>query len=213
MNAITAWNAQSSPSISRSVLAITNDELSNVIRSLTPSAWQAERFSAVDQKGIALPVHQRMKQPLAEQLYDVRMNAKIKTRALVNFLSREWQDKFFRQIDELHDLDDWEDADKPMRADSFDTFIKTLQVVKPSVRPGLGLTNDGNLVGSWGKKGDFLTIEFKPVSQLRLHYSIGEGEEKITSFTNTPVHSLTRVLAPYTPNHWWHRDGDSAPGR
>lgn len=140
---------------------------------------------------------------LAEKLYDVRADAKIKTRMMGNHLSPEWQRRLFEQIDDLHDVNSWEQGDVPLHKDSFSTFLATMLAIKPAVRPGLGLTHDGNLFGSWGRKGDVLSIEFKPALKVRWTISIGE----VRSATEVPIEDMNTFLAPFRPNHWWFRDG------
>ena len=140
---------------------------------------------------------------LAEQLYDVRADAKIKTRMMGNHLSPEWQRRLFEQIDDLHDIECWEPGDVPLQKESFTTFLAAMLAIRPEVRPGLGLTHDGILFGSWGRKGDVLTIEFKPA--LRGRWTISMGE--VRSATEAPIEDLNTFLAPFKPTHWWSRDG------
>jgi hypothetical protein len=144
---------------------------------------------------------------LEERLYDVRAFAKIKTRAVASHLDSNWQRRLFEQLDDLHDVDSWEDVDIPMHKESYSTFLTAMLSIRPTVVPGLGLTHDGNLLGTWGRKGDSLTMEFKAGGLVRWTLSCLIDGQQVRTATEVPLAGLQRYLAPYNPAHWWFRDG------
>ena len=86
---------------------------------------------------------------LEDRLFDATANVKILTSQVAMHLDREWRERLFKQLDSLHDPEEWEAEDKPIQQSSFATFLKAICQIRPSVRPGLGLSHDGQLVAAW----------------------------------------------------------------
>ena len=97
---------------------------------------------------------------LEDRLFDATANVKILTSQVAMHLDHEWRERLFKQLDSLHDPEEWEAEDKPIQQSSFATFLKAICQIRPSVRPGLGLSHDGQLIAAWTSGKNRLTIEF-----------------------------------------------------
>lgn len=140
---------------------------------------------------------------LEERLFDATANVKILTAQVAMHLDREWRDKLFAQLDSLHNVEDWDRDDEPVRTGSFATFLKAVIQIKPQRRPGLGLSHNGHLIASWTVGKDRLTIEFLPNDNVRwvLARCVGNDMERFASHTS--VSRLITSLAPYNPDYWF----------
>ena len=145
----------------------------------------------------------RGEKTLEERLFDATASVKILTSQVAMHLDREWRNKLFRQIDNLHDPEDWEADDEPLRQSSFATFLKANFEIKPRRRPGLGLSNGGNLIAAWTTDRDRLTIEFLPNDRVRWVLTRYHDDEPERFAGQTAVSRLVDGLAPYHPEDWF----------
>ncbi len=140
---------------------------------------------------------------LEERLYDARAACKIKTAAVAMHIDHDWRIRFFRQLDNLMDIDNWEKDDLPVKDASFATLLRMLLFIKPKRRPGLGITNDGNILAAWTVGKDRLTIEYRAADQVRWVVVIYDGEERESAAGEAYLPRLMDVLAPYKPQRWF----------
>lgn len=140
---------------------------------------------------------------LSESLFDATAKAKILTSQVAMHLSVDWRSKLFKQLDSLHDIDEWDPDDKPLQQESYKTFLKAICQLKPGTRPGLGLSNSGYLIAAWTSKKNRLTIEFMPGSRVRWVIS-RFSEDGLEQFAgNTSVTKLQDGLRPHRPEEWF----------
>ena len=119
-------------------------------------------------------------------------------------LERDLRDRLFRQLNSLHETDQWEEGDEPLNHASFQTFLKAILTITPARRPGLGLSRTGNLIAAWTTAQDRLTIEFLPndrVSWVLARYDDTDEPARFAGQTN--VSELVEGLAPHRPDHWF----------
>lgn len=141
--------------------------------------------------------------PLNEALFDATAAVKVLSSRVAMHLDKDRRNKIFRQIDSLHDINEWDEEDKPIKDSSFETFLKAILLISPQRHPGLGLSNEGNLIASWGDNKDRLVAEFLPKDHVRFVLSrIIDGETERAS-GQTTVDRLYECLTPYRPNHWF----------
>lgn len=140
---------------------------------------------------------------LEERLYDARAACKIKTATVAMHLDHDWRIRFFRQLDNLMDIDNWEKDDLPVTDASFATLLRILLFIKPKRRPGLGITNDGNILAAWTVGKDRLTIEYRAADHVRWVVVIYDGEERESAAGEAHLPRLMDVLAPYKPQRWF----------
>lgn len=142
--------------------------------------------------------------PLGEQLFEALVNVKILASQVAMHLDRDWRNKLFRQLDSLHDQAEWESGDQPVRQESFATFLKAAIDINPQRRPGLGLSNTGNLVATWTTGQDRLTIEFMPQDRVRWVLSHYDDEGQPDRFAGEiDVSRLSESLSFYRPERWF----------
>jgi hypothetical protein len=147
-------------------------------------------------------------QSLDRRVFDALADAKVLTAHVAMHLERESRDRLFRQLDSLHETDQWEQGDEPINKSSFQTFLKAILTIKPERRPGLGLSHTGNLIAAWTTTRDRLTIEFLPndrVSWVLARYD--DTEEPARFAGQTSVSQLVEGLAPHRPEHWFSHAG------
>ena len=141
---------------------------------------------------------------LPERLFDATAQAKIWTSRVAMHLGPEARARFFKQLDRLHDIDEWTGQDSTLQLGSYQSFIRAVVYLKIDSRPCLALMPSGNLLALWEDAGDKLTIEFRPGDRARWLVSrMLEGQIERAAGES----SLTRlraVLAPYDANKWFH---------
>ena len=140
---------------------------------------------------------------LPERLYDALARVKLLTAQVAMHLDSEWRNRVFAQLDDLLDAEDWHEDDDPIKASSFETFIRMIVFHGPSRRPGFGLSNRGHLIAAWTTGSDRLTIEFLPRDIVRWVLSCEVDSETERAAGETPVRRLMEVLAPYSPLRWF----------
>jgi hypothetical protein len=143
------------------------------------------------------------KAPLEERLYNARAACKIRTATVAMHLDHDWRIRFFRQLDNLMDIDNWEKDDLPVTDASFGTLLRMLLFIRSKRRPGLGITNDGNIIAAWTAGKNRLTIECGADDQVRWVVVIYDGEERESAAGEACLSRLMDVLAPYKPQRWF----------
>lgn len=98
---------------------------------------------------------------LAEKLFEATSSAKIWTSHVAMRLDRETRDRFFRQLDRLHDIDEWVEDGRPLDISSYKTFVRSILSLRLDDRPGLALMPNGNLLATWSRGQSRLSIEFR----------------------------------------------------
>jgi hypothetical protein len=140
---------------------------------------------------------------LEEQLYDAKAFCKIETSKVSMYFPDEWRNGFFLQLDNLMDIDNWEEDEKTVTKESFSTLLRMLTLIKPIRRPGLGTTSAGNIIAAWTNEKDRLTIECLSKDRVRwvLSHIIDDIRESAAGEVQLP--RLQTVLTPYNPNRWF----------
>ena len=139
----------------------------------------------------------------AEVLFDSLIALKMITSEVSMHLDRDWRSGLFRQLDDLLNPDEWELGDEMPSVASFRTFLRMIIHNKPSRRPGLGATVDGNIVAAWTMERDRLTVECLPTDRLRWSLVRYVGDERISSANSCPAAMLRDLLSPHEPRRWF----------
>jgi hypothetical protein len=145
--------------------------------------------------------------PVDEQLYESLAQAKVLTAQVAMHLERSWRSRLFKQLDDLLNPEDWHGGDIPIEAGSFATFLRMIIHVAPKRRPGLGISNEGNLIAAWTSGSDRLTLEFRPHDGVRWMVTCDVDGERERAAGDTSVARLPEVLASYRPDRWFE-NGD-----
>lgn len=142
---------------------------------------------------------------LEEQLYNSAAQAKLLTSRVAMHMDDSWRHGLYRQLDSLLDVEEWLEGEVPLGTNSFATFLRLMLMVRPQVRPGLGLTGRGNLIASWRNDRARLTIECRPNDAIQVLLS-HEVDDKLESgvFEST-VDRVMEVLRPFNPLQWFVR--------
>lgn len=132
----------------------------------------------------------------AEQLFDATAGAKIWTSQVAMRLNRAVRDRLFRQLDNLHNDDDWLEGDVPVSLDSFKSLVRGILMDVIGGKPGLSLTPQGNLIALWTDGGDKLAIEFQPGDTVRYLWSQRIEDDFERASGTTSLRRLPVVLSP-----------------
>lgn len=179
--------------------ALINENL-EVMRAIETFRNEALRPSLTTDKSVLLGTTS-----IEERLFDARTNVKIMTSEVSMHIRSDLRKKLFRQIDMLHDPDEWEPDDIPISESSFKAFLSGFLQINPERGPGLGLSHAGNLIASWVSSGrDRLIIEFMPNSvKWVITRFINDETEQFTG--RTKINRLFESLVPYDPEHWFSK--------
>jgi hypothetical protein len=107
------------------------------------------------------------------------------------------------QIGRLHQAEEWEEGDQPLRPASLENFLRVMLRLKPKKWPSLGMTYDGYLLANWGSRLDQLNMWF--VADNEVHWSLYRERPDAQAESAAGVgmtEDLSRMLAPYDLGHW-----------
>ena len=149
----------------------------------------------------------------AEQLYDALAEAKVMTAQIAMHLDSDWQAELFAELDDLLKLEDWHEDDKPFGGSSFATFLRVILIEKPKCRPGLGVSDLGNLIAAWTNGTARLTLECYPGDMIRWVLSCKIDDEVERAAGETQVRRLPTVLQPFFPDRWFLNANDVPTAR
>src|SRR5688572_7418724 len=62
----------------------------------------------------------------AQRVFHALAGAKILTAQVAMHLEKSWREKLFKQLDLLHETDEWEEGDQPVDQSSYSTFLKAI---------------------------------------------------------------------------------------
>ena len=146
------------------------------------------------------PVGQR---PVGEQLFVALAEAKVWTSKIAMHLDVDTRDRLFRQLDILHEADEWAEGDKPVCLASYKSLVRAMLFHKVNCRPSLSLMPSGNLLALWDRDGDRLTVEFLPDDRTRwfVQQATSKGPERAAG--TSPLERLRQVLMPYNADRWF----------
>lgn len=143
---------------------------------------------------------------IEDRLHDANVSCKTKTASIAMHVSKEWLSIFYKQLDNLMDPENWEDDDTPITDESFTTLLRMLMYVKPEKRPGLGATSTGNIIATWTKNKERLTIECLPSDKIRWVLSIYIDGERESAAGVSSLKRLLDVLSPYGLQRWFENE-------
>jgi hypothetical protein len=118
-------------------------------------------------------------------------------------LGLEWLQKLFSQIDSLLDIEEWDENDPVPALETARTFIRLLLVLKVNRKPGIGISNSGNLIAAWTTEPNRLTVECLPNDRVRWIVSHVNGGEIERAVGDGRIDRLRDLLQPYEPSVWF----------
>lgn len=140
---------------------------------------------------------------LEERVFNALADAKLWTSKVAMHMDITTRDRYFRQLDLLHDCDEWFGDDKPMSLASYQGFIRFMLMIGGKSKPSLGLAPNGYLSAIWQFETDRLTIEFKDRNHVQWVVSKRQGDEIDRTAGSTNLERLKANLAPYRPEAWF----------
>ena len=140
---------------------------------------------------------------LSERLFNALAVARVSVSKIAMHMNAEWRSGLFYQLDELLSEEDWFEDDAVLNGSSFATFLRVVLYLRIQRRPGLGISDRGNLIAAWDSGPNRLTIEYFPEDVCRwiLSCRFDAGVER--SSGQTVIARLPEVLSPYSPDQWF----------
>lgn len=139
-------------------------------------------------------------QSLDEILFQALANAKIWTSQVAMRLDNETRNRYFRQLDRLHDVDEWFELDKPVELESYKGFIRFMLIIQGNSKPAMALTSKGHLVAVWETGTRKLLVEF--IDSNRLQWLVNCGLDDRTA-GKASLENIGDRLEPYNPRLWF----------
>ncbi len=131
---------------------------------------------------------------IIQNLFDNRSNLK----QLISKISMHMKDAtrrdFFKQIDELLDIEEFTEDDSLINQESFRAFLNFFSTTHNLKRTALTVTPSGNTVTSWIVPNEKLHIEFLPSGYSRTIASLVKNEEKETRAHQGSLDSMKEFL-------------------
>jgi hypothetical protein len=180
--ALLGWEASSSP-LRQQARSIRVDVSANKPRSI--ENWHSPEVS------------------LASLLFDASAKAKQWTSSVSMRIEDETRMWLFRQLDRLHEIDEWFEGNEPIDLSSYKTFVRAIIAGYISGKPALALTPDGRVVAIWQNQVDKLIIDFFTGDNVR--YLVTQTRlEMVERFAgNTSSERLREVLVPFNSGSWF----------
>lgn len=173
------------------------------VRTMSVLQWQREEDSTASVASLETP---QLKKSIEEELYDAKADAKIFTSKVSTHIKDDLRKQLYRQLDSVLDADEWMEGDEPLAIGSYRTFLRLMLIIRPDVRPGLGLTSDGHLLATW-KKGDArLTIYCFDDDAVRYVLSHIVEDRRRTAAGDASIYDLMAMIAPFQPERWFGRE-------
>lgn len=143
---------------------------------------------------------------IEERLFDAKAEAKMFTSRVAMRIQEIWKKQLYRQLDSVLDVEEWTDGDEPLAIGSYQTFLRLMFVIRPTVRPGLGLTSEGQLMATWQAGEARLTIYCFAGDALRYVLSHIVDHKRETHAGDASIERILAVIAPFQPEQWFGRE-------
>ena len=161
--------------------------------------------------GTAATVNSRAPASLDERLHDARAAFKVRTNMFAMHFGRDWQQKFFAQIDCIMDAGEWDPEDPVLTETAFATLLRILLILRGKRRPGLAAGPIGTIIATWTAGDNRLTLQCLPGDSVRwIVTQIIDGQPDTAAGQTTVTH-LMRRLQSFTPEQWFTDEGRQSP--
>lgn len=140
---------------------------------------------------------------MEERLFDALAAAKVWTSRVAMHMKLDERNRYFRQLDLMHDIDEWHGQDSPVQLSSYQGFVRFMLTLAAESKPSLGLSPNGALVAAWQNGQDRLTVEFTDRDHVEWVVSRMEAGEVERVAGRTHTNRLLANLSPYHPEAWF----------
>lgn len=166
-------------------------------------------FNVTTSSGAVLDQNIEVSAPTLDvSLYQSKAAAKMHTAKVAMRIGDEWKRGLYHQLDSLMDIEEWEIGDEPLSIGSFATFLRLMFLLRPNSRPGLGITEDGNLLAMWDVGGGRLTFECKSGDRVKWIFSEDFGNFRESAAGETIIDRVQEILTPYSAKGWFRSECD-----
>ena len=150
-----------------------------------------------------VPTAVEKKPTVEEELFVASADAKIWASRVSMKLPKGVRERLFRQLDMLHDADEWMDDGKPINLESFQSLVRSILVHKIKSNPALALMPNGNIVALWEAHTSRLSVEFLPTGKVRwsVQAEVDGSEERAAGLAS--IVRLREILAPFGGGIWF----------
>lgn len=140
---------------------------------------------------------------LQKSVFQALAAAKIWTSRVAMHMDRVSRDRYFRQLDLLHDCEEWFEGEQPLTLESYKGFIRFMLLIGGRSKPSLALSPKGRLLAVWQSGSDRLTIEFTSGDSAEwvVSHRIKDRTERAAG--STSITRLVANLAPYGSDAWF----------
>ena len=148
---------------------------------------------------------------LEERLHDARAVFKVRTNWFAMHFGRDWQQRFFAQLDAVMNAAEWDSQDPVITETSFVTLLRILLILRGKRRPGLAAGPNGTIIATWTIDENRLTLQCQPGDHVRwIVTQIIEGQPD-TAAGQTTVAYLMQRLQAFNPEQWFTDEGRQPP--
>lgn len=145
---------------------------------------------------------------IEDRLFYAKADAKIFTSRVAMRIQDTWKKQLYRQLDSVLDADEWMEGDEPLAIGSYQTFLRLMFVLRPVIRPGIGLTSEGHLMATWQADNARLTIYCFADDALRYVLSHAVDGKRETHAGDASIERLLAVISPFQPEQWFGRESE-----
>ena len=144
---------------------------------------------------------------LEERLHDARAAFKVRTNMFAMHFGRDWQQRFFAQLDAVMDADEWDSQDPVITEPAFATLLRILLILRGKRRPGLAAGTNGTIIATWTVGENRLTLQCQPGDSVRwIVTQIIDGQPDTAAGQTTVAHLMQRLQA-FNPEQWFTDEG------
>lgn len=137
--------------------------------------------------------------PLPDQIAAKKGSFKRMVAEIAMHLDPGWRSTLLQTIERLLDEDDWDPEFRLPSEQSFSTFLRMIIYLRPTKRPGVGLSPRGHFLAAWTRGTDRLIIESIGGDEVRWVISRVVNGDHETGAGTVLVHRVPDVTAPYDP--------------
>jgi hypothetical protein len=154
-----------------------------------------------------LPVANDNPRSLADELAARLASAQRELSIVSMYLTPEFRAGAMRQLTNLLSPESWDEDDILLDVQSAKSFARAMAVLRPSVRPMLGLSPRGNLLAMWGSEASRLSFEHLPGDQIKWFAHSRMNEDHDVGSGATVITRIARIIDAHDLNYLLYGKG------
>lgn len=123
------------------------------------------------------------------------------------YLEDEFREGAMRQLANLLDPDSWDEDDALLDIQSVKSFARAMAVLRPKVRPMLGLSPKGNLLAMWGSDISRLSFEHLAGDELKWFVHSRTQDDHDVAAGSTVIGRVVRIVDAHGLGSLLHGEG------